>query len=127
MNYKRFRDYVLIPNERINILAGDNEVGKSSILEAIDIVAGGNIRRVEMMGIERLLNIDAVNDFMSGERTIDRLPVIRVELYLFGDFDHTMNGKNNLDRFTCDGIRLVCEPNRDYSSEIKDMLSANNT
>lgn len=127
MNYKRFRDYVLIPNERINILAGDNEVGKSSILEAIDIVAGGNIRRVEMMGIERLLNVDAVNDFMSGERTIDRLPVIRVELYLLGDFDHTMNGKNNLDRFTCDGIRLVCEPNRDYSSEIKDMLSANNT
>ena len=31
INYKRFQDYTIEPNERINILVGDNEVGKSSV------------------------------------------------------------------------------------------------
>lgn len=28
INFRRFRDYTVTPNERINILVGDNEVGK---------------------------------------------------------------------------------------------------
>ena len=39
INFKRFEDYTINPNDRINILVGDNEVGKSSILEAIDLVS----------------------------------------------------------------------------------------
>lgn len=50
----------MTPNERINILVGDNEVGKSSILEAIDLVASGNVRRVESIGLDRLINIEAI-------------------------------------------------------------------
>ena len=122
INYKRFRDYTIEPKQRINILAGDNEVGKSSILEAIDIVSSGNIRRVESIGIDKLLNIDAVQSFNTGTRIYDNLPVITVELYLDGDFDHTMNGKNNTDGLTCDGIRLVCEANSDYQTEITESL-----
>ena len=38
-NYKRFREYTFEPNARLNVLIGDNEVGKSSILEAIDLIA----------------------------------------------------------------------------------------
>ena len=125
-NYKRFHNYTIRPNPRINILIGDNEVGKSSILEAIDLVASGNMRRLEATGIDKLLNVDAVKSFCAGSRTIKDLPIMRIELYLQGQFDHTMNGKNNTDRRICDGIRLVCEPNIDYASEIKDALDANN-
>ena len=57
INYKRFKNYTIEPKQRVNVLAGDNEVGKSSILEAIDIVSSGNIRKVESIGIDRLLNI----------------------------------------------------------------------
>ena len=124
-NYKRFLDYTVNPNPGINILIGDNEVGKSSILEAIDIVASGNLRRVEAIGIDKLLNIDAVKQFLMGARTIENLPIMRIELYLAGQFDHTMNGKNNTDRRVCDGIRLVCEPNIDYAMEIRESLEAN--
>ena len=124
-NFRRFRDYTVTPNERINILVGDNEVGKSSILEAIDLVASGNVRRVEAIGLDRLINIDAVKEFNSGRRTFDNLPVLRVELYLSGDsFDFTMCGKNNMEGIECDGIRLVCEPNPDYRAEITSVLSA---
>lgn len=121
-NFKRFRKYTLIPNQKINILVGDNEVGKSSILEAIDLLANGNVRRIESIGIDKLLNIDAVNEFMGGDRTFEKLPILRVELYLEGEFDYTMNGKNNSDRIVCDGIRLICEPNIDYYSEINEAL-----
>ena len=115
INYKRFKDYTIEPNEKINILAGDNEVGKSSILEAIDLVASGNVRRVEAIGIDRLLNVDTVQQFLAGAHTFDVLPQIIIELYLdlHGAADFTLNGKNNTSGITCDGIRLVCEANFD--------------
>ena len=122
INFKRFQDYTIEPNERINILVGDNEVGKSSVLEAIDLVASGNNRRVEAFGLDRLLNNESVNAFNAGARTFENLPELRIELYLSGSFDHTMNGKNNTDGVACDGIRLVCAPNPDYRAEITEVL-----
>lgn len=35
-NFRRFREFVIEPNTKNNILIGDNESGKSTILEAID-------------------------------------------------------------------------------------------
>ena len=125
INYKRFIDYTIEPNDRINILVGDNEVGKSSVLEAIDLVASGNIRRVEAIGLDRLINIHAVKEFSMGVRDFDSLPILRIELYLeLGEPDPFMNGRNNTDRVICDGIRLVCAPNPDYRTEISEALSA---
>ena len=123
INFKRFKNYIIEPNDRINILTGDNETGKSSILEAVDLVSAGNVRRVETIGLDRLINIDAVKAFQSGNRSFDNLPVLRIELYLTGQFDYTMNGNNNSDRIVCDGIRMVCAPNPDYRTEITDALS----
>ena len=124
MNFKRFRDYTIEPNRRINILVGDNEVGKSSILEAIDLAASGNVRRVEAIGLDRLINMEAVQAFSAGRRTFENLPTLRIELYLeLAQPDPLMNGKNNTDQAKCDGIRLVCAPNPDYRTEITDALT----
>ena len=124
VNYRRFQNYTIEPNEQINILVGDNEVGKSSVLEAIDLVASGNTRRVEAIGIDKLLSIEAVRTFNSGARVFEKLPVLRIELYLqLSQPNHLMNGKNNTDDLRCDGIRLVCEPNPDYRNEIASALS----
>lgn len=118
INYKRFKNYTIEPKSHINILIGDNESGKSSILEAIDIVASGNVRKVETLGLDRLINISSVQEFNNGQRTYDNLPKMIIELYLQGNYDHTVNGKNNTDGIICDGIRLVCEPNADFQNEI---------
>lgn len=123
INYRRFRNYIIEPNNRINILVGDNETGKSSVLDAIDLVASGNTRRVEAIGLDRLINNDAINEFKNGERSFDNLPVMQIELFLSGNFDYTMNGKNNTDKVICDGIRLVCAPNQDYRTEITEALA----
>jgi len=126
VNYKRFKNYTIKPNRKANIFVGDNEVGKSSILEAIDLVASGNLRKVESIGIDRLLNIDAVQTFTNGSRSFDKLPKMIVELYLKGSFDHTMNGKNNTANVVCDGIKLVCEASTDYQAEIVESMQKQN-
>lgn len=121
-NYKKFRDYVLKPNPHISILIGDNEAGKSSIIEAIDLVASGNLRRVETLGIDRLINMDAVQEFNRGERVYTNLPKMIIELYLNDGCDARLNGKNNTDGVASDGIRLICEPNFDFQNEINEAL-----
>ena len=55
----------------IGVLVGDNEVGKSSTLEAIDLVASGNKRRIEILGLDKLINVEAVWEFTSGERVFE--------------------------------------------------------
>ena len=97
INYKRFLSYTIYPNQKVNIIVGDNETGKSSVIEAIDLVSSGNVRKVETIGWDKLLNIEAVHQFNNGARTFDNLPKLKIELYLKGSFDHTMSGKNNTD------------------------------
>lgn len=122
INFKSFEDYTICPNERVNILVGDNEVGKSSVLEAIELAASGSIKRVENIGLDKLINIDAINKFQNSRR-YENLPEMKVELYLKGEFDHTMNGNNNSLGIVTDGIRLVCSPNDEYRKEINEFLS----
>ena len=122
VNFKRFENFEIEPNEKINIIVGDNETGKSSILQAIDLVASGSVRKVENLGLEKLFNVDAINKFQSGERIIKNLPNLIIELYLDGVNDFTLNGKNNTERRSCNGIRLVCKPNPDFYTEITESL-----
>ena len=122
-NYKRFENLTILPNERKNILVGDNEVGKSSIIDAIDLVAMGSVRRVESIGLDRLLNINSIKKFEE-TRKYEDLPEMKIELFLSGAFDHTMNGKNNSLGVKADGIRLVCAPDDHYITEINDYISS---
>lgn len=124
INFKRFENYTIEPNDRINILVGDNEAGKSSILEAIDLVASGDVRRIEAIGLDKLLNTKAVQTFNTGARTFDKLPKLIIELYLELDQpDSFMNGKNNTEKIMCDGVRVICTPNPDYMAEITEALA----
>ena len=82
------------------------------------------MHRVDGIWLDQLISIDAVKEFEAGTRTFENLPVMRIELYLSGDFDPTMNGKNNTDGTAQDGIRLFCAPNPDYRTEIVAVLSS---
>ena len=108
----------------MNIIVGDNEAGKSTILEAIDLVISGNIRKVENIGIDRIINTDSIDEFLKGSKKYDKLPVVRIELFLNGDFGFEMEGKNNSDEVTAYGIRMVCAPNPEFEHEIIDSIKA---
>lgn len=121
-NFKRFKQFTLDFDPKINLLIGDNEAGKSSVLLALDIVLSGSKSKVENLGLETLFNSDVIRDFLASSKKIDKLPKLYVEVYLSEQNDPNLNGKNNSTDTLCDGLRLECEPVEDYSKEIQDIL-----
>ena len=121
-NYRRFRDLTIPLKQGRNIFVGDNESGKSSILEAIDLTARGSSHRVEDIGLETLFNIQVIREFMAGDKRIENLPELYVELYLSGIAEEGLEGKeNSLDVVTC-GVRMSFEPNDKLSRETRMVL-----
>jgi putative ATP-dependent endonuclease of OLD family len=66
LNFRGFRSRKLEGlNKGINILIGDNDTGKSTLLLAIDLVLGANPNRVETIGLDRLINQQAIDEFLN--------------------------------------------------------------
>ncbi len=121
-NFKRFKNLTLDVNPDINIFVGDNESGKSTILQAIDIVARGSRSRVENIGLDRLFNVDAINEFMASGKNLNDLPEMYVELYFNNQENLSLEGNNNSLGSVLSGIRLRCFPNDVYSQQIAELL-----
>lgn len=121
-NFKRFQEFTVNFDEKINLLIGDNEAGKSSILSAIDIVLSGSRSKIETSGLDSLFNLSAIQNFLNTDKNYEDLPKLSIEVYLNEQNNPDLNGKINSDEVVCDGLRLICEPNDDLSKEIKDIL-----
>jgi len=123
-NFKRFRKLELDFDADLNILAGGNEAGKSSVLQALDIVLSASRSKVEALGIETLFNMESIAEFMAGERKIDDLPELLVEIYLEGiSGEHTLDGQNNSQGMDALGIKMICVPIGQYTKEIQAILN----
>lgn len=122
-NFKRFKSLDISFNKDINILIGDNESGKSTILQAIDFVTSGSRYKVEQEGLERLFNIDCISEFQAN-RSYENLPILKIELYLEGIDNYNVSGKNNSETTLLEGIKLECKPDENYRDEIQSILSA---
>ena len=91
-NFKGFKDrFTLSLNSGLNIIVGDNEAGKSTILEAINLALtglyDGRYLRNELS--QYLFNNEAVEEYISSLTTDKPLPPpsILIELYLEGEED----------------------------------------
>ncbi|MBK9283049.1 MAG: AAA family ATPase [Sphingobacteriaceae bacterium] len=121
-NFKRFKSLSIDFAPDINILVGDNESGKSSVLSAINLVLSGSTHKVESAGLESLFNSDVIREYLQTEKKIEELPVLFIEVYLNEQNNADLNGNFNSERKMCDGLRLECSPNDDLSKEIKEIL-----
>lgn len=122
VNFKIFEDETICCNKEMNIFVGDNGAGKSSILQALDMVLCGSVTRVESIGLENLLNANAVLKWM-GHPTLESLPIMRVELFFeMPDTPKTSryNGEKYLDgrNRPLFGIKMICAPNQDFEADI---------
>lgn len=83
--YKKFSEFTIDFNKNLNVLIGENESGKSTVLEAIDIVLNQKYF-INSTGIfEQYFNMDNINKYRT-EPKIENLPQIEIELFL-GDSD----------------------------------------
>lgn len=121
-NFKRFQTYNVSFDNTLNLLIGDNESGKSTILLALDIALSGSRGKVEAIGLQSLFNAKAVDDFLISDRKIENLPTLFVEIYLNEQNSPDMNGKNNSEEKECDGIVFTADPIDDLSNDIKTIL-----
>lgn len=122
-NFKRFESFKVDFEENINILIGDNESGKSSLIEAINLVLSGSRSKVETFGLENAFNSKIIHDFLASEKKYEDLPTLYVEVYFNEQHNFELAGKNNSDEIVCDGLKLEIVPNDEISKDIKAVLS----
>ena len=123
-NFKRFKALELEFDPELNILVGGNEAGKSSVLQALDIVLSASRSKVEALGIETFFNADCISKFLGGERKITEPPEVLVEVYLEGiGGHHDLDGRNNSKGADHLGIKMVCKPVDEYTKEIQAILA----
>ena len=101
-NYKIFDNIEIELNDTLNIIVGDNEVGKSTILEAINLAFTKRLngRLIEYELTPYLFNRKCVEEYLTElkEEGSPKLPEIIIELYLndlpeFAELRGSMNSK----------------------------------
>ena len=128
-NFKSVKEVTIELNHKINIFVGENDSGKSTILEALSIITTG---RLHFYPFERqikanLFNVDIRREYIKAiaEGKNPEPPKIIIEAYLDDNIDPKISGKNNEQRENVPGIRMIVEMDREYSEVYKQMLSSN--
>ena len=131
-NFKCFKDvFEFELNKGLNILVGNNETGKSTILEAIHmaltgIYCGRNIRN-ELS--QYLFNNDVVSEYIQSVNTGTPLPPpnIFVEMYFDGSIDPNFEGNNNTDRSnSVEGLKFEIAYNNKFNDEYNQLIAQKN-
>ena len=121
-NFKKCTEIQIPLSNKLNILVGENESGKSSVLSAISLVLAGSRGQVEKIGYERLLNHEVVEAFQQSDRRFEDLPVAYVELW-FNDFrEYEVDGRNNSEGVDAYGLRMEICPNDEFGPTIRQIL-----
>lgn len=123
-NFKRFQTLNLRFDRELNLLAGANEAGKSTVIQALDLVMAASRSKVEALGLEALFNAECIESFLAGPQRLRDLPEMRIELYLEDVAAPELNGRNNSKGVMLDGIKLVCAPVDEYLPHIEKILAA---
>lgn len=81
LGFKKFEHFEIEFNKDINILVGNNESGKSTILDAINLVLTQKYKNYDKYIIRELLNENMVKKFKLDPK-VENLPYIKIEIEL---------------------------------------------
>lgn len=124
--YRIFKIFEIVPNRGMNIIVGDNDAGKSSLLEAITLALSGRLHgRWAQDALDPYwFNVEDVEDFFAslGTATPGAPPEILIEVYLESpDPDiQSLRGVHNSRGDDCPGVSLRIAPSVDYQQELRD-------
>lgn len=129
-NFKKFKDpFEISFNENINLLVGDNESGKSTILEAIHVALTGRYagRSIRNQLSAYLFNSETVQEYLesveSGHPSAP--PQIMIEIYFksgtIPEYEGNGNSKNNDGK---EGIKFTIEFSEKFNADYGKLLKS---
>lgn len=133
INYKLFQNVTIEMNDDVNIFVGENNSGKTTILEALAIVLTGKINRNNIVNHLNLnwFNAEVRKNFIEAvsKGEIPELPKIEIEAY-FSDMSmgkdevslNNFKGQNNSLREDTDGVKVEIMFDTQYSNAYKQLL-----
>lgn len=127
-NFKRFRNEIVEFNEDVNILVGDNETGKSTLLEAIYLVLTKKIngKLLEAELTPYIFNLEAAEVYLKSLDTDTPLqpPSIILELWFRENASYPrFRGNNNSLKQDAMGMKLIISFNDIFQVEYDELLS----
>lgn len=130
INYKIFRDEIINLHENCNIFVGDNDSGKSTLLEALQIVLSNKLnsysfeRQIKASFFNQSTRRKYIESIKSQTLNEYELPKITIEAYFsnINAFSAELKGSNNTLCEDCPGISIELSFNDQYSREYKKML-----
>lgn len=129
-NFKCYRDFEITLEEGLNIVVGDNEAGKSTILEAINLALTGIISGKSIWNeiSQYIFNKEAVDEYIVSLGTAPiALPYITIEIFFGGDENPLMNGDANSDRDnSAEGFCFKIAFNDKYADEYEALVQQRN-
>lgn len=131
VNFKCFKDeFILELNEGINILVGNNESGKSTILEAINLALTGyyNGRSIKNELSQYLFNNSSVNEYLFSVNSGNKVspPSILIELYFSASPNALFEGNGNSEKAKAEGLLLKVEYNEKFNDEYETLIASHN-
>ena len=77
--FKKFKDFQLAFHDGLNIIIGENESGKTTVIEAINIALNQWYRTADKSIIEELINHELLDEFYAAP-SVDTLPKLVIEI-----------------------------------------------
>ncbi len=110
-NYRAFKDFSLDFSDGLNVIVGDNDAGKSTLLEAVNLALTSRLRGRFLANelSPHLFNQDTVASYVAavGEGANPAPPEILIDLYLEETDDTAfLKGTNNSSLENAPGLRL---------------------
>lgn len=119
--YRKFVNFDINFNENVNVLVGENEAGKSTILDALFLVLNQQYRNADKSFIKDLINQKMVDNFLRNP-SVENLPYIVLELHLCLDTKEKnaeyFFGENNCAKSEGFGIRFECNFDNELGSSL---------
>lgn len=120
-NFKCFEDIEIKFKQCMNIIVGNNDQGKSTILEALHLALTGiyNGKYLATELTASIFNANAVDKYLSSLKTQQKnaLPEVLIEVYLKGDDIANLCGDGNSESSGACGIRYRICFNELYKNE----------
>lgn len=132
--FKRFTTFTLDLHKGLNVLVGDNESGKSTLLEALHLALTGQLsgRNAQYEIHPYLFNCRIVEEFFCAIKKglNPPPPEIIIEVYIDGENDAQfarLKGSNNSKRMDCSGLSLRIHVRDEQIEHFQEHVRSNET